>query len=65
MLDPATLESWGGIYLNSVPAEVFARLNASVGTVPEPSTWAMLLSGFAGLGYLAWRRSGKRQATAV
>jgi hypothetical protein len=25
--------------------------------VPEPSTWAMLLLGFAGLGYAGWRRS--------
>jgi len=24
--------------------------------VPEPSTWAMLLLGFAGLGYAAYRR---------
>jgi PEP-CTERM motif len=27
------------------------------GAVPEPSTWAMLLAGFAGLGYAAFRRS--------
>jgi hypothetical protein len=26
-------------------------------TVPEPSTWAMLLLGFAGLGYAGFRRS--------
>jgi hypothetical protein len=25
-------------------------------TVPEPSTWAMMLIGFAGLGYAAYRR---------
>jgi hypothetical protein len=25
-------------------------------TVPEPSTWTMLLLGFAGLGYAGWRR---------
>ena len=31
-------------------------------TVPEPSTWAMLLLGFAGLGYAGWRRTAKRQA---
>jgi hypothetical protein len=28
-----------------------------VAAVPEPSTWAMLLLGFAGLGYAASRRS--------
>jgi hypothetical protein len=26
-------------------------------TVPEPSTWAMLLIGFAGLGLMGWRAS--------
>jgi len=31
-------------------------------SVPEPSTWAMLLLGFAGLGYAGYRRS-KRRAT--
>ena len=27
-------------------------------TVPEPSTWAMMLIGFAGLGYAGYRRAG-------
>ena len=64
MLDPATAESWGGIYLTPrVPETVLAALRLST-PVPEPSTWALLLSGFAGLGYLAWRRGGKRQAAA-
>ena len=27
------------------------------GAVPEPSTWAMMLLGFAGLGYAGYRRS--------
>jgi hypothetical protein len=31
-----------------------------VGTVPEPSTWAMLLIGFAGLGLVAWRSQRRR-----
>jgi PEP-CTERM motif len=26
------------------------------GSVPEPSTWAMMLLGFAGLGFMAYRR---------
>jgi PEP-CTERM motif len=29
-------------------------------SVPEPSTWAMLLLGFAGLGYAGYRRSKRR-----
>jgi hypothetical protein len=30
--------------------------------VPEPSTWAMMLFGFAGLGFMGYRGSAKRQA---
>lgn len=30
----------------------------SVSAVPEPSTWAMLLLGFCGVGFTAWRRRG-------
>jgi hypothetical protein len=26
------------------------------GAVPEPSTWAMMLAGFAGIGFMGWRR---------
>jgi hypothetical protein len=36
--------------------------NVSVGAptaAPEPSTWAMMLLGFAGLGYAGWRSKGK------
>jgi hypothetical protein len=33
--------------------------------VPEPSTWAILLLGFAGLGYLGFRRSKKDSVAAV
>jgi hypothetical protein len=28
----------------------------NVGVVPEPSTWAMLILGFAGVGFMAYRR---------
>jgi hypothetical protein len=31
----------------------------SVASVPEPSTWAMLLLGFAGIGFMAYRRKAK------
>jgi hypothetical protein len=29
------------------------------GAVPEPSTWAMMILGFAGLGLMAYRRKSK------
>jgi hypothetical protein len=33
----------------------------SVGTIPEPSTWVMMLLGFAGLGYAGLRKSKKQR----
>jgi hypothetical protein len=30
-----------------------------IGTVPEPSTWAMMILGFAGVGFMAYRRKSK------
>lgn len=37
-----------------------AKLSAddSVAAVPEPSTWAMMILGFLGIGFLAYRRKG-------
>jgi apolipoprotein N-acyltransferase len=32
--------------------------------VPEPSTWAMLFAGFAGLAFLGWGRTRKVAAAA-
>ncbi len=31
-------------------------LSVSVAAVPEPSTWAMMILGFAGVGFMAYRR---------
>jgi hypothetical protein len=42
----------------------FANTQGFVVGVPEPSTWAMALMGFMGLGYAAFRRRGKREAIA-
>jgi hypothetical protein len=36
--------------------------NAIAGSVPEPSTWAMMILGFAGLGYMAYRRRNQASA---
>ncbi len=30
-----------------------------IGAVPEPSTWAMMILGFAGVGFMAYRRKSK------
>jgi hypothetical protein len=34
-------------------------------SVPEPSTWAMMMLGFVGLGYAAFRRSAKARTLAT
>ena len=34
-------------------------ITANVSAVPEPSTWAMMLIGFFGLGFLSYRRSSR------
>jgi hypothetical protein len=38
------------------------RLEEVTAAVPEASTWAMMLLGFAGVGFLAYRRRGQGQA---
>jgi hypothetical protein len=40
-------------------------IGGSVSGIPEPSTWIMMLAGFAGLGYIAHRRAAKRRAAAA
>lgn len=38
---------------------------AAAPAVPEPSTWAMMFLGFAGLGFMAYRRSRKYRGLAL
>jgi hypothetical protein len=42
----------------------FGELTA-VNAVPEPSTWAMMILGFAGLGFMAYRRKRDESALAA
>jgi hypothetical protein len=35
------------------------NVSAAVAAVPEPSTWAMMILGFMGMGFMAYRRSRK------
>jgi len=35
------------------------NVTVSVAAVPEPSTWAMMILGFAGVGFMAYRRKSK------
>jgi PEP-CTERM motif len=38
---------------------------ASIAVIPEPATWAMMLAGFAGLGFAGYRASRKSAAIAA
>jgi len=40
-------------------------ISGNVSDVPEPSTWVMMLAGFAGLGLVARRRAARRRAAAA
>jgi hypothetical protein len=51
---------------NNQPSEFRVETSGALVTgVPEPSTWAMLLLGFAGVGFMAYRRKLKPSLMAV
>jgi hypothetical protein len=52
LIDPSTPDA--GLY-SIVPGDGFG--NAPASAVPEPSTWAMMLMGFAVLSFASWRAS--------
>jgi len=55
---PATFVTAGGGTLEPlVFTDITALSFEATGGVPEPSTWAMMCLGFAGLGFLAYRKS--------
>jgi len=39
--------------------------NGTISAVPEPSTWAMMVLGFAAVGFVTYRRRGRALAAAV
>ncbi len=43
----------------------FAGSVTGVSAVPEPSTWAMMILGFAGVGFMAYRRKSKPELMAA
>lgn len=55
--DCNTYEYWDGIHPTAAAHRVIAAFIAQA--VPEPSTWAMLILGFAGVGFMAYRRNSK------
>jgi hypothetical protein len=70
-LDVFLLEEYSGFGPNTITfrdlslnADSFSP-NFVTGAVPEPSTWAMMLLGFAGIGYGAYRRRRKAAPAAL
>ena len=63
--DPATAQYWDGIHPTATAHTLIADafLPEAVPAVPEPSTWAMMIIGFVGLGF-AFRRSRRKAAFA-
>jgi outer membrane lipase/esterase len=62
--DPATAEYWDGIHPTAAAHMLIADAFLAE-AVPEPSTWAMLLLGFAGVGFMAYRRKSKSALIAI
>lgn len=40
-------------------SDVFSGSVSAIAAVPEPSTWAMMILGFAGIGFVAYRRKAR------
>jgi CHRD domain/PEP-CTERM motif len=58
--------SAGDAYLNIHSSVVpGGEIRGFLAAVPEPSTWAMMLLGFAGVGFMAYRRKSKPALMAV
>jgi hypothetical protein len=53
--------SSGGGYENLLLTNVV--VNNAVDAIPEPSTWAMMILGFSGIGFMAYRRKSKPALT--
>jgi hypothetical protein len=49
----------------TVAAELDISANVVLSAVPEPSTWAMMILGFCGLGFMAYRRKQNGSALSV
>ena len=53
------------LYFTAGPNGEMNGLFGSLTAVPEPSTWAMMLAGFVGLGFVGYRRARRTGATAA
>jgi hypothetical protein len=51
--------SWTNTGLDTGGQCIGCGPGTQIGGVPEPSTWAMIILGFAGVGFMAYRRKSK------
>jgi hypothetical protein len=68
----STDETLASVVISTAPGESFKEFKqvqfSAAGiqpSIPEPSTWAMMLAGFAGLGFLGYRTSRRESASAA
>jgi hypothetical protein len=65
--DPLASQGFDGLFTeyssHSNPSGT--AVNFTISAVPEPSTWAMMILGFAGVGFMAYRRKSKPMLTAA
>ena len=61
----APIDVTGGIWTFDAPVQVGTWEIRVTQAVPEPSTWAMLLLGFAGLGFMAYRPKNNQSKIAL
>jgi PEP-CTERM motif len=55
--DLKILEGWGETSsFGTTNADREANVSVIYSAVPEPSTWAMMILGFFGVGFMAYRR---------
>ena len=57
-----TLNGTYGFLLTPSAGAAISAIPGPAAAAPEPSTWAMLVAGFAGLGFAGYRGKRKREA---
>jgi putative transposase len=55
MREPGTYLFWDFVHPTALGHQLVA--DAALAAIPEQSTWAMMLAGFAGVGFIDWRRA--------
>jgi PEP-CTERM motif len=68
--DPGSLIGFSGGIIDSGAVYTmwgagYSSLSGTISAVPEPSTWAMVILGFAGLGFMVHRRKSRTASIAA